>query len=182
MKVIGVVGFPASGKGEFSKIALEIGIPVVVMGDVIRGKVQESGLPLTDTNLGSTANRLRATQGMDAIARLCIPVIESQRSPIVVVDGIRGDSEVKAFREHFRGFILVGIDSPFDLRLSRVTGRGRPDDTHTRDTLLARDARENKWGLSRALAEADYRLNNDDTLLEFARQVKVLLERVREDA
>ena len=32
MKVIGVVGLPASGKGEFSRIAAGLGIPVVVMG------------------------------------------------------------------------------------------------------------------------------------------------------
>ncbi|MDD4299556.1 MAG: dephospho-CoA kinase, partial [Methanomicrobium sp.] len=32
MQVIGVVGLPASGKGEFSRIAKEMNIPVVVMG------------------------------------------------------------------------------------------------------------------------------------------------------
>ena len=35
MKVIGVVGMPASGKGEFSRIAQGMGIPVIVMGDMI---------------------------------------------------------------------------------------------------------------------------------------------------
>ena len=59
MKVIGVVGLPASGKGEFSRVAREMGIPIVVMGDVIRNEVQAAGLPLTDQNLGSTASRLR---------------------------------------------------------------------------------------------------------------------------
>jgi len=32
LRVIGVVGLPASGKGEFSRIAREMGVPVVVMG------------------------------------------------------------------------------------------------------------------------------------------------------
>ena len=44
MKVIGVVGLPASGKGEFSKIASGMGIPVIVMGDMIRKAVSEAGL------------------------------------------------------------------------------------------------------------------------------------------
>ena len=65
---MGVVGFPASGKGEFSKIAQAMGIPVIVMGDVIREEVKKAGLPLTDENLGRTANLLRATGGMDAVA------------------------------------------------------------------------------------------------------------------
>ena len=57
MKVIGVVGLPASGKGEFSKIAERLGIPVVVMGDVVRNAVKKAGLTPTDGNLGAMANR-----------------------------------------------------------------------------------------------------------------------------
>ena len=63
MKVIGVVGLPASGKGEFSKIAAGMGIPVIVMGDMIRRAVSEAGLEPNDTNFGATANRLRAEKG-----------------------------------------------------------------------------------------------------------------------
>ena len=59
MKVIGVVGLPASGKGEFSKIADGMGILVIVMGDMIRKAVKERGLDPTDANLGAIANKLR---------------------------------------------------------------------------------------------------------------------------
>ncbi|HJK29707.1 MAG TPA: AAA family ATPase, partial [Methanocorpusculum sp.] len=59
MKVIGVVGYPASGKGEFSQIAAGLGIPVVVMGDIIRRQVSAQGLDLTDENIGATARKLR---------------------------------------------------------------------------------------------------------------------------
>lgn len=114
MKVIGVVGLPASGKGEFSKIAAEAGIPVIVMGDMIRAEVKKAGLEPTDTNFGATANRLRAEGGMDAIAALCIPEIKRQTAPLVLVDGIRGDAEVNLFRKHFSGFILISIDSSFE--------------------------------------------------------------------
>ena len=64
MRVIGVVGLPASGKGEFSRIAAGMGIPVVVMGDVIREAVRAAGLPETDRNMGSVANALRKEGGM----------------------------------------------------------------------------------------------------------------------
>ena len=79
MNVIGVVGLPASGKGEFSKIAEGLGIPVVVMGDVIRNAVKKAGLPPSDENLGAMANRLRAERGMDAIAILCVDAEKSRR-------------------------------------------------------------------------------------------------------
>ena len=51
MQVIGVVGFPASGKGEFSRIAKEMKIPVVNMGDVVRKAVTDAGLALNDKNI-----------------------------------------------------------------------------------------------------------------------------------
>jgi len=179
MKVVGIVGLPASGKGEFSRIALSMGIPVVVMGDVIRKVVQDAGLPLTDKNLGETAGRIRAENGMDAIARLCVPEIRNLKAPLVIVDGIRGDSEVQVFREIFPGFVLVRIDSSFGTRLHRIAGRGRPDDNLDGDALKARDEREQAWGLSKALLGADYRIDNDSSLESFIRQVMALLEKVK---
>jgi dephospho-CoA kinase len=180
MKVVGIVGLPASGKGEFSRIALSMGIPVIVMGDVIRKAVEDAGLPLTDRNLGETAGRMRAENGMDAIARLCVPEIRSQEAQLVIVDGIRGDSEVRVFRESFPGFVLVRIDSPFEIRLHRIGSRGRPDDNLDGRALKARDEREQEWGLSRALEGADYRIDNDGSLESFIRHVMTLLEKVKE--
>ncbi|MCC7567911.1 MAG: flagellar hook-basal body complex protein FliE [Methanoregulaceae archaeon] len=182
MKVIGVVGLPASGKGEFSRIAGSIGIPVVVMGDVIRQAVREAGLPVTDENLGNVATGLREKDGMAAIALRCIPVIESQHSPVVLVDGIRGDAEVDLFRTHFDHFLLIGVDAPFEVRLARLSVRGRGDDMSRPEELALRDRREIGWGLSRALEEADYTICNDETIEEFEARSREILEEILEDA
>ena len=180
MRVIGIVGLPASGKGEFSRIARAIGIPVVVMGDVIRETVQSAGLPLTDGNLGAAANRLRAEGGMAAIARRTLPAIEAQESHVVLVDGIRGDAEVDFFRAHFPGFVLVGVDAPFLVRLARLNARGRTDDLLDADDLAARDAREVSWGLGRALSLADYLLMNDAGITEFEQEARSVLAEIME--
>lgn len=181
MKVIGVVGLPASGKGEFSKIAAGTGIPVIVMGDIIRQAVSGAGLEPDDTNFGTMANRLRAEGGMDAIARLCIPEIEKQSAPLVLVDGIRGDSEVALFRHRFTGFRLVRIDSSFETRLARIAARARSDDFTSADALRNRDEREQKWGLYSALEGADMHISNEGTLEEFSRAVRALLEMIGHD-
>jgi dephospho-CoA kinase len=178
MKVIGVVGLPASGKGEFAGIAAASGIPVIVMGDMIRKAVAEAGLPPTDASMGAVANRLRAERGMDAIAQLCIPVIKKQTAPLVLIDGIRGDSEVRLFKQYFPDFCLIAIDTSFEKRLERLGNRGRSDDTTTADTLRARDERELGWGLAAALAMADYRLNNDGDLAEFSSSVRKVFRRL----
>ncbi|MDD1686900.1 AAA family ATPase [Methanoregula sp.] len=182
MRVIGVVGMPASGKGEFSRIAQETGIPVIVMGDMIRRAVQDAGLIPNDANFGATANRLRAERGMDAIARLCIPEIQKQSTPLVLVDGIRGDTEVALFRKNFPGFTLISIESSFEKRLARIAARARSDDFTTADALHNRDTRELGWGLGNALKEADVHLENEGTLAEFSDAVQHLLLRLRGDS
>ena len=178
MKVIGVVGMPASGKGEFSSIASGMGVPVIVMGDMIRRAVNEAGLEPTDKNFGTTANRLRAERGMDAIAQLCVPEIRYQTAPLVLVDGIRVDTEVALFRKQFPGFTLISIESSFEDRLARIAARARSDDFTTAEELRTRDSRELGWGLGNALKVADIRLENKGSLLEFSERVRDLLCRL----
>lgn len=175
MKVIGIVGMPASGKGEVSKIARDLGIPVVVMGDAVRKRVSDAGLPATDANLGVMSKKLRSELGMDAIARITIPLIEAETAPVVLVDGIRGDYEVAAFRERFSNFTLIGIVSSFETRYARLTDRGRSDDSLTDEEFRARDERELGWGLGRALAQADCTVANEGTLEEFTAEIRALL-------
>jgi dephospho-CoA kinase len=179
MKVVGVVGLPASGKGEFSKIATEMGIPVIVMGDRIRDAVEAAGLPRSDISLGATATRLRQEGGMDAIGKLCVPVIRKHNTPLVLVDGIRGDAEVSLFRQEFPGFVLISIRSSFTNRLLRVAARGRSDDFTSASELHIRDNRELGWGLGKALAQADLSIRNDGTLEEFSAAVYQTLETLR---
>lgn len=182
MKVVGVVGLPASGKGEFSRVAREMGIPVVVMGDQIRQSVLRSGKEPTDENLGGMGNRLREERGMDAIAALCVPVIRQQTSPLVVIDGIRGIAEVRTFRISFPDFYLIGIRASFPIRLQRLRDRKRSDDSCHEEDLIQRDARESAWGLEEALREADCTLPNEEDLASFQVRVKALLTRLRREA
>jgi len=180
MRVIGVVGYPASGKGEFSRIAGEMGIPVVVMGDVIRKKASDAGLGTTDAALGEMAIRLRREHGMDAIALFTIPAVEALGAPVVIIDGLRGDGEARIFRSHFKDFILVGIVSTFGKRLERLSARGRSDDLSRAEDLRNRDTREETFGLGRALAEADRILENDGSLEAFEEKARSLLEEIRD--
>lgn len=179
MQIIGVVGLPASGKGEFSRIAKEMHIPVVVMGDVIRKAVTEAGLKLNDKNMGEMSRCLRQGMGMDALAKLTIPIIENLDSKIVLVDGIRGDAEVETFIRHFKNFNLIAVESPFEIRLKRLSERGRSDDQADEAGLKKRDEREAGWGLLNAMSMADYVLENEGTIEDFEEKVQKLLKEIR---
>lgn len=172
--VIGFVGYPACGKTVAAEVARELGIPVVVMGDVVREETRRRGFPEEDRYVGEVATSLRMEEGMDAIARRCIPKIEQYE--IAAVDGIRGDYEVHAFKHRFGdSFVLVAIDSPAEIRFERVVRRGRKDATMSWEEFVARDRREDGFGLARAMQMADYVIENSGGMDEFKLKVKEIL-------
>src|SRR6056297_3307911 len=179
MTVIGVVGLPGSGKSEAAEVAADMGVPVVAMGDVIRAECRERGLdPATDH--GTVAKALREENGPGAIAERSLPVIEAEREDgdTVLVDGIRSDVEVEAFREAFgESFVLVEITAPFETRAERLDLRGRDASADEGgESLEDRDERELGFGMGEAMAMADVTVANTDSLSAFRRRVRTLLE------
>ncbi len=181
MQVIGIVGLPGSGKGECSRIAEEMNIPVVTMGDVIRNEVKKAGLPPLDSYMGETARRLREKNGDGAIAMACIPLIREMKKPAVLIDGIRGDAEVRVFADTFSSFTLIAIVADTTTRLSRLQNRKRSDDCITLFDLSQRDARETAFGLLRALDMADITIENSSTLPVFHEKIRDLLRHLVSD-
>jgi dephospho-CoA kinase len=175
MKLIGVVGLPGSGKSEFSRCADELGIPVLVMGDVIRRVAAERGLAADDGVLGRISGELREAYGRGAIARLMLPAIHELGAPVVLIDGIRSDAEVDEFRQEFSGFTLVGVSSSFETRWRRLRRRGRSDDLANPESLRRRDERELGWGLGAALAGAELTVENEGSHAAYCAEVRAML-------
>ncbi len=178
MRIVAFVGYPLSGKSTAAEVAREMGIPVIVMGDIVREEAAKRKLELTDENLGRVASELRAKYGMDAIAKLCIPRIReaAKEKGVVVVDGIRGIDEVRRFKQTFGDdFVLIAIEAPDEIRLRRAKSRMRSDDVATMEELKKRDAREEAWGLREAMKMADFTIENTGDLESFRSKVKALL-------
>ncbi|WP_050032476.1 AAA family ATPase [Halorubrum halophilum] len=181
MNVIGTVGLPGSGKGEAANVAAEAGIPVVVMGDVIRAECRRRGLDPAEHH-GRMAGTLREEEGDDAIAARTLPLIreaaaESDRDDgTVLVDGLRSTVELERFREAFGDdFTLVAVRAPFEIRAERLDDRGRDDSDSDLEALRERDAREIDLGLGETLERADVEIGNTGTLAAFRRRVREVL-------
>jgi len=188
LQILAFIGAPASGKTVAATVAKDLNIPVITMGDVIRAELQSRMLPVTDENAGRIANELRANEGLDAIAKRCIPRIHDllvsgmteAEHKLIVVDGIRGVPEVEAFKRAFgTNFVLVLIDAPLSLRYTRIKNRGRGDDSLALAEFQAREARENRWGMGEAMKQADLVLRNEGSLRAFKEQIKALLQNPR---
>lgn len=179
MNVIGTVGLPGSGKGEAANVAEAAGIPVVVMGDVIRAECRRRGLDPAEHH-GRIARALREEEGDDAIAARTLPLIreaagESDRDA-VLIDGLRSTVELERFREAFGDdFTLVAIRAPFELRAERLDARGRDDSDSDLKSLRERDEREIDLGLGDTLERADVEIDNTGTLDEFRTRVREVL-------
>ncbi|MFA9516322.1 AAA family ATPase [Halopenitus sp. H-Gu1] len=181
MRVIGTVGLPGSGKGEAATVAREEGIPVVVMGDVIREECRKRGLdPAKDH--GRIAEALREEEGADAIAERTIPRVTEAVSEsdtdvdTVVIDGLRSRVELDRFREAFgNDFTLVAIRAPFDVRAERLAGRGRDATDESIEALRERDERELDLGMGELIEAADVEIENTGSLEAFRDRIRDLL-------
>lgn len=185
LQILAFVGAPAAGKTVAAAVAKEMGIPIITMGDVIRGELQRRKLSLSDANAGRVANELREREGMDAIARRCIPRIKDitdkegkrAKKPIIVIDGIRGIAEVETFEKEFgRDFILVRIEAPLTLRYNRIKTRGRGDDLLNIEEFKEREEREKRWGMEEAMDKADKVVKNEGSLETFKEEIKRILD------
>jgi len=175
--IIAFVGYPLSGKSTAGEVARELGIPVVTMGDVVREEAINRGLEPNSENLGRIATELREKEGMDAIAKRCIPKIRSL-GPVVLVDGVRGIAEVKAFKNAFDNFVLIAIECPIEIRFERAIQRRRSDDVTKIEDLRERDRREESWGLKEAMEVADFTIENTGDIEEFKDKVRALLRKL----
>jgi len=200
MKIIGFVGLPGSGKGEASKIARELGLSVVVMGDVIRQEAARLGMEPTDQNLGRIGNALREKEGPEAIARKTLKMARKTGRDLVVVDGLRSGAEAEFFRSQADEFYLIEVQAAAEARLGRLEKRGRPDDpkacgevggngsgegqakSNSATALEERECREKGWGLARAMETADCRINNSGSLEDLRRKVVQLLGNIEKGA
>ena len=176
--VIGLAGMPGSGKSIVVDVASEMGYAIVVMGDVIRQETLKRGLELSPQNVGSVMLELRKESGNYVIAQKCVPKIEEQSSPKVLVDGLRSLFEVDIFKEHFAKFSLVAVHSSPQTRFCRLSNRRRSDDPAEWKVFHERDMRELGVGLGNVIAMAEHVIVNDNSFEHVKAKVKESLERI----
>ena len=179
-KVIMVTGMPGSGKTVLSEIARELGVPVVIMGDVLRDIARERGLKVDDSSLGKLAIELRRIHGRDVIAKYSLEKAKKLRSKTVLVEGLRNIEEYDFFKEKFKNqAVLVAVHASPKTRFERLKNRGREDDPKSYEEFKKRDRRELEMGIGSVIALADIMFVNEDlTLEEFKEIARENLEKI----
>jgi len=153
---------PGSGKSVVKEIAEELGIPVFVMGDIIREEVKRRGLKEEAKNYELVMKDIRAKLGDQIVAKITMERLELIKADIALIDGVRSLEEVRYFKEKANNVHILALLSPFQTRLKRLSSRNRLGDPKNEKELEERDREELKLGLGDVIAKADYYLVNDD--------------------
>jgi dephospho-CoA kinase len=188
MKVIGVTGLPGSGKSVVSRVAKQLGVHVVRMGDVIRDEAK-----IRKKTTGEVAVELRKEFGEFVIADRCVSKIlnynqEPQNSnqkknsvklvkpTLFMIEGIRSEYEVEIFKKKFKDFKIIAVHSTPQTRFKRLKKRMRPDDSREESEFKLRDKRELDFGIGNVIATADYMVVNEGPLKKIKGIVRSMLE------
>ncbi len=85
--VLVIVGMPGAGKSLASSVMKTRGIPVFVSGDIIRAEARKRKLKFTRKNLGELMLKIRKEEGMGAVAKRLVPLVEKVNGEFVVYEG-----------------------------------------------------------------------------------------------
>jgi len=180
MRVLAFAGMPFSGKTEAVKIAKEMDIPVIRMGDIIWEEVKNRNLELNDKNVGAIASQMREEYGKGIWAIKTLEKIKSvENMNFIVIDGIRNVEEIDIFKRYLEGdFVVVAVEASDKTRQKRALTRNREDDSKDLKKINERDKRELGWGLGRVIASADIVVSNERSIEDFKKKIKEILEKL----
>ncbi|MEM0438020.1 MAG: AAA family ATPase [Candidatus Micrarchaeia archaeon] len=180
MKIVCVTGMRGCGKSVLGEAAKMRGMPVFEMRDIVAEMMAAENIIMSNRNMREFAKGIREVYGKDIVARKMAERIRAAgiRRGVVLVIGVRGMYEVRAFREAFgeQNVVLLAIHSPPKMRFQRVMSRtGKIDDPKSYDEFLWSDEMELGYGVSKAISLADLMIVNDGTLEEYINKCKEIL-------
>ena len=177
MQVIGVTGLPGSGKSVVARVANNLDINVIKMGDVIRDEASKR-----NADIGETAIKLRKEYGKYVIARRCVEKIKEEllNSPNnkkrFLIEGIRSPAEVEIFKKNFGDFKVIAVYSSPKTRFMRLKNRQRSDDSSKFSVFKKRDERELNFGIGNTIATADYMIVNEGPIWKYKKSINNILK------
>ena len=163
--IVCLTGMPGSGKTTIAIGLKSKGFEVINMGDAVRTEAQKRNLEPTSQNLGKLMLELREKNGAGAIAELIQSQITNSHSDVIIIDGVRSNSEIDVFKK-IGTVKILSTHGTTDTRFKFLQDRGRSDDPKTRDIFDKRDTREISVGISTSIALADENISNNNLTKE----------------
>lgn len=179
--ILTFVGMAGSGKSSCIDYLREKGYPSVYFGGVTMEEVKRRGLEVNETNEKIVREELRATEGMDVMAKHIAKQIEGLAQAgqtRIIADGLYSWTEYKYFKKHFgNNAVVIAVTAPRKLRHERLVHR--PIRPFTPEDAARRDYNEIE-GIEKGgpIANADYFLVNNKDIPYLEAQLEDALQEV----
>lgn len=180
MIIVCIAGMPGSGKSIVAKAALDLGLRIYNMGDVVREETLKKYGKIAPELLRRTSIELRKKFGARIIAEKTLEKMKRtlDKECMVVVDGVRSLEEIGVFSKLGKVVILAIHASP-KTRFERILKRNRPGDPKTWEEFRQRDLTELNFGIGSVIALADYMIVNEGDVRETYKKAKEILEGIK---
>jgi dephospho-CoA kinase len=156
---------PGAGKSTIAAGLQKKGFTSINMGDAVRAEAKKRNLAPTGENLGKLMLDLRQKNGQGAVAELIKDQIINSESDVVVIDGVRSNTEIEVLKK-IATVKLLSIHASTNTRYNFLTTRKRTDDPQDRNTFDERDNREISVGISASIALADETISNNNLTID----------------
>ncbi len=177
MKLVIISGMPGAGKSELADAFCRAGIPVIIMGDVVREEAVSRGLDPNPDNTKKVMLDLREKEGLGAIAIHCLGKLNSTDSNVVVIEGCRSIHEIDVFDDYAENVTVISVHASPLTRFERLLARGRRDAPPDWDTFKERDLREISVGVGGVIALSDVMILNENTIEELRKVSERIVQR-----
>lgn len=176
--IIGLTGFPCSGKDEMAKYLETKGFHHISLSDILREIILKKRKKITANELIKTGNELRRKKGHGIIARMALASLEPNKNYIIT--SIRNPVEIEVLKTR-KDFILVNIEAPSRQRFKRMHERQREGTKITFEDFKDREKKERsdkpeELRVHDCVKLAKVKIVNDKRLTEFLRKIDRFLK------
>ena len=181
--IVGLTGLAGSGKSTLANYLKKYGFEIFALSDILRREANKKGLlggkgsEEQKEILALFGDKLRRESGDKGIvAEMLIKELRMKIAERILIDGFRSVEEVQTFKNNFRKFYLIFVDTRPDVRLKR---KNIEDPKVEEKKFFNRDKMdiENK-GLKETIKLADFRIDNNGNFENLKNQADIILRRI----
>ncbi len=181
--ILGLVGEKGAGKETFVKILKENlhnkSISHYHFSDILSQTLSLWNLPLSRINLQTLAISMVSSFGPFSLANAMKERMISDKSDIIIIDGIRWEADLSMLRSFPKNFLIYITASP-QIRYQRIISRNEKKDEGktTYQQFLNEEKSQTETSIGSISQKADITIQNETTLDHLAHQVKDALQQL----
>lgn len=179
--ILGLVGEMAAGKTTVTEyLRQKYGAVSFRFSDMLRDVATRLHIEHNRANLQTLSTVLRQNFGEDLLSKVLALDAKNSSEPFIITEGIRRPSDV-IFLKKLDNFHIVALSVPERVRYERLILRSEnPDDqTKTWEQFQADGRQESEQKIKEIADEADFKIENNDTIAELHSQIDVIVKNIR---